>query len=159
MKTIPLSRGLEAIVDDEDYEWLSQWKWYALKSPGTYYVVREEKKGSFIYMHRLIMGLRPGDGSEVDHINRNGVDNRRGNLRIVTHRENAYNQRLAKGYCWSKQKQKFMAYIKIKGKRKHLGFYDESSDAHRAYLMAKAKYHRIKGEVPVDIMVACLNPV
>lgn len=95
MKQIRLSKGLFALVDDADFEWLSQWKWHAsLSSRGTkWYAVRNERvNGETIRtrMHRVIMGVdpKPTDGMVVDHINHNSLDNRRENLEIVSQTEN-----------------------------------------------------------------------
>lgn len=74
---IPLSRGLTAVIDDEDAPLISGHKWYALKPRNTWYA----RSNQGFYMHRLIMGL---PRLSVDHINGNGLDNRRGNLRIAT---------------------------------------------------------------------------
>lgn len=79
-----------ALVDDENFEWLNQWKWSHLKSYDyTGYVVK--RKNGFILMHRLIMDTPKG--MEVDHINGNSLDNRKENLRNCTHQQNQCNQR------------------------------------------------------------------
>ena len=89
---IPLTRGLHVLVDAEDYEWLSKYKWYATKptSSGRVYAARGNS-GAKIFMHRMIM--RPPEGMVVDHINGNGLDNRRCNLRICTPVQNSRNRR------------------------------------------------------------------
>ena len=97
MKRIPLTRGMYAIVDDEDYEYLNQWKWGARKDHNAFYAVRGvEVNGrcEAILMHRVIADAKEGD--EVDHGNGNGLDNTRKNIRICTHAENAKNRRLNK---------------------------------------------------------------
>ena len=86
MKEIPLTRGKFALVDDEDYEWLSQWKWYCST---TGYAVRG-CKNRILYMHREIAKTKPG--MLTDHINRNKLDNRKENLRFCSHRENMKNR-------------------------------------------------------------------
>jgi len=94
---IPLTQGKFAIVDIEDYEWLSEHKWFAKKTKsasepnGQYYAARSQrtKKSNAvktIYMHREIMNCP--DGKEVDHANNNKLDNRRENLRVCTKQEN-----------------------------------------------------------------------
>ena len=91
MKELVLSRGKLAIVDDADFDWLSQWKWsYATVG----YAVRrkrasEDKPGTIVYMHRAVLGFPTA--KEIDHINRNKLDNRRLNLRAATRRSNAAN--------------------------------------------------------------------
>ena len=94
-----LSRGLVAVVDDDVYEWASAFKWYAHPGANTWYAHRagprdaDGKRERFI-LHREILGLPKWTrgGSEVDHIDRNGLNNLRSNLRIVTHRGNAANR-------------------------------------------------------------------
>jgi hypothetical protein len=139
MKTINLSKGFVALVDDEDYKYLNQFNWYARNSRGAFYAVRESKKRGrsviYIWMHRVIMN--PESGKETDHINHNGLDNRRSNLRVVTHRENCINQKnLNKtGYVGVKHQYKsFAAQIKINGRKKWLGTFDTAKEAHNAYM-------------------------
>jgi hypothetical protein len=93
---IPLTRNLHAIVDAEDYEWLNQYKWHAnpTNGSGTIYAARNVGRSSEL-MHRMIM--RPPRGMVVDHINGNGLDNRRCNLRIVPPAVNAQNRRKRAG--------------------------------------------------------------
>jgi hypothetical protein len=85
--------GLVALVDDADYDWLSQWNWTAIsthRKNGGYAVRMENQK--MILMHRQI--LDAPEGAEVDHINGNGLDNRRSNLRFATRRQGQANRRL-----------------------------------------------------------------
>jgi len=98
MKQISLTQGQFATVDDEDFEWLNQWTWYAVhekpfarcKRDGTFYAIRATKlfndKNSTVPMHRQILGLKPGDRRKVKHINEKALDNRRCNLKIVSTR-------------------------------------------------------------------------
>ena len=98
VREVQLSKGKVALVDDADYEFLSQWKWCAsLESRGTkWYAIRWSKKSEHgdgkkfkIRMHRVLMGLQPKDDSiVVDHKDRNGLNNQRDNLELVTQREN-----------------------------------------------------------------------
>jgi hypothetical protein len=99
-RLIPLSRGLWTIVDADDYEWLSAYKWFALfaKHTGAYYAARKtltiDGKRELIRMHRQILGLETGNPLEGDHIYPfNTLDNRRKNLRIVTAGEQQLNRR------------------------------------------------------------------
>src|ERR1700761_3134479 len=94
MKTIPLSQRQYAIVDDDDYEFLMQWKWHVLDSFHTY-AMRNSKpvdgKRHHILMHRVIN--KTPDDYYTDHINGNGLDNRKENLRSVTRGENQQNRK------------------------------------------------------------------
>jgi len=91
IRYIPLTRGLFAIVDAEDYEWLSQYKWHVQFADykRTCYAARNGR-GTSVFMHRMIM--KPPKGKVVDHINGNGLDNRRCNLRICSRKENSFNR-------------------------------------------------------------------
>lgn len=95
MKEIPLTKGMVALVSDDDYERVSKYKWYAsLESRGTkWYAIRRETvdgKRLKIRMHRFIMSLPPGKDDErvVDHKDHNSLNNQRENLEIITQTEN-----------------------------------------------------------------------
>src|SRR5689334_16735192 len=92
-KLIPLTRGQSAIVDDTDFEWLSQWKWCALPThrKDGYYAVRRtpNSNGKLLFMHKFILGATTNQG---DHINGNKLDNRRDNLRPATRKQNLFNR-------------------------------------------------------------------
>ena len=146
MKTIPLTQGQFAIVDDEDFDDISQFKWHAKRNQGTnnFYAVRKirlpDGKWTKERMHRRILGLKRGDKRQGDHINHDTLDNRRSNIRIVTNQENSHNQ-ICNGYCWEKTRKKYRARIKINGKHKNLGRFDTTQEARAAYLAAKPVYH------------------
>lgn len=139
LKTIPLTKGKFAIVDDEDYEWLSQWKWH-INSHG--YVVRFNDRYC-IQMHRLIIEtfIREFKNDEqADHKNRIRHDNRKTNLRIVTREQNQRNRASNKntsskykGVVWHKTRKKWQAQIKIKRKYYYLGVYDNEKEAAKIY--------------------------
>lgn len=100
-KRIPLSRGLVALVDDEDYERLSAHRWYARSGANTYYAERRgprdaNGKRATYSMHRTALRLGPFDGTVVDHINRDGLDNRKANLRLTDKSGNALNSERAR---------------------------------------------------------------
>jgi len=78
----------------------------------------------------------------IDHININSLDNRIENLRILTNHQNQWNTN-AKGYTWSKRKNKWHAQIQINYKNKFLGLFDNEEDARQAYLNAKEVYHKL----------------
>ena len=94
-KEIQLSKGQVALVDDEDYDYLNQWSWQANynKSADVYYARRNHRvngKQVTTWMHRLILGA--GKGMQVDHQNHDTLDNRKHNIRVVTHKENNKNK-------------------------------------------------------------------
>ena len=133
MKTIQLTQGYEAIVDDEDYELYGSQSWHY--SHG--YATRKTRAGT-VYLHRLILG---DSLDEVDHINGDKLDNRKVNLRFATHSQNNMNKPRQsnnttgfKGVHQLKSTGKFQAYIKRNGKRMHLGTYTTALDAARAYV-------------------------
>lgn len=149
MKKIPLSRGQFAIVDDQDYEWLSQWEWYARWCPHTrsYYAQRRatlaDGRKTAIVVHREILGLQRGDPLQGDHINHQTLDNRRANLRAVTSQENHFNIQTAKGYYWEADRNKYRAWIKVNRKLKYLGRFNTKEEARAAHVAAKAIHHQI----------------
>ena len=138
-KQIPLTQDKVAIVDDDDYDELNKHKWSVLEKGNTYYAIRWMWSGgnqSGIYMHRAILGLMKGDDKIVDHVNRNGLDNRQQNLRVVSHAINIRNHNRHKhntsghnGVCWHKASGKWDARITVKDKQIHLGLYDTIKDA------------------------------
>ena len=146
MKRIPLTQGQYALVDDQDFEELSQFKWYAQWAPCTrsFYAARNVRlpngKDIGVYMHRHILGLERGDKRQADHTNHNTLDNRHSNIRIVTPSQNRQNNR-GKGYSWRKATKKYRAYITVNGVQKHLGCFDTPEEARDAYLDAKHTYH------------------
>lgn len=146
MKTLPLSQGLEALVDDCDYPLISRWKWYAIKAHNTFYAVRNNKVGpSRIWMHRAV--LKPKPGFITDHINGNGLDNRRSNLRHSTPSQNMWNRRRNKintsghkGVYFVPVSRRWRARICVNKKPINLGVFDTIPEAAAAYAAA-AKTH------------------
>jgi hypothetical protein len=150
MKRIKLSQGKYAIVDDEDFERLNRYKWFTQRSGNTFYAVRnspiEKGRQRTISMHREILALRFGDPRQVDHRNHHGLDNRRDNLRICTHRQNMQNMNphkngssAFKGVCWNKEAQKWVASIRVNGKPNYLGYFVSEKEAAKAYDEAAAE--------------------
>jgi len=151
MKVIELTQGRVAIVDDEDFEELAQWRWqfqnqlrgYAVRSQ---WIPMEQRLRSFS-MHRVIM--KAPAGFDVDHVNMNGLDNRKENLRICTRSQNLFNRSAPnhknslriKGVSWHKIKKKYEANIKIGGKQKYLGSFLNIEDAKAAYDAIAVKLH------------------
>jgi len=145
-----LTRGQKAIIDDKDYELIKNYKWYALKAPNTYYAVTSVRfidgtlRQKRIYMHRLIMGVL--QKQQIDHINNNGLDNRRENLRLCNHTTNSMNQiknrgtSKYKGVYWNKNDKKWQASITLSKKKTYLGQYNSEVSAAIAYDIAAYQY-------------------
>ncbi len=125
MKKILLTQGQNTLVNDKDYDYLIKWKWYAKKSTYSFYAARNEYKNGkqiTIRMHRVIMNTPLG--METDHKDRNGLNNQRYNLHIVTRLENNNNKRTYKtnksgfsGVYWHKKAKRWVATFR----NKHLG--------------------------------------
>lgn len=155
-KFIPLTRGQQTEVDDEDFEWLNEFKWYAaFKSSyangGGYMAVRNVKPRK-LYMHReILMRIleRQLDSKEyVDHIDGNSLNNKRNNLRVVTPQQSAINRDYTsinksgyRGVSWFKRTGKWQVYIKIGGKAKFLGYFDTAETAGNVYRKAAEELH------------------
>jgi hypothetical protein len=142
-REIPLTRGYVAVVDEADYEWLSQWKWLAqVASSGIVYASRRRlasdgKGPGAIYMHREIFG---GGVPLVDHADGDGLNNRRSNLRAATKSQNRANGRLMstnstgfRGVSLARRQGMYLAQIESGGKSKHLGYFSCPLDAALAY--------------------------
>ena len=148
MKEIPLTQGKVAIVDDEDFEKLNQYKWCAHWNGHHWYATRSVKKNGksiMIYMHREI--INAPKGIPVDHRDGNGLDNCKENLRLCTQQENCRNRKFnknnkfgIKGVSWNRNTGKFRATIQADGKQIHLGLFNVLGDADSAYRIAEEKY-------------------
>ncbi len=146
MKIIQLTQNKVAIVDDEDYEELNKFNWTYIKSTYTYYASRNDyKNNKVVGMHRVVMNCPKG--MEIDHINGDGFDNRKSNLRICTRSQNNYNNRIRKnntsgikGVWWNKRNKKWCVGIRIRYKNKHLGSFSDINDAKLAYEKAAKLY-------------------
>ena len=131
-KSIKLTQGKVAIVDDEDFEWLSQWKWHVNK--GLYAVRSVKNPGSTVSMHREILGVEKG--VNVDHKNEDGeiggFNNQRYNLRICNQSQNGANSRLSKnntsgvsGVSWVKKLSVWRVYLMVNRKQIFFGHYKD----------------------------------
>lgn len=143
MKEIELTKGYKTKVDDDDFEWLSLYKWCAQERKRGAYALRSvrisRKKVHHYYMAREIM--KCPEGLEVDHINHDTLDNRKENLRICTVAENQHNQQIKnvkktskyKGVSWSPRQKSFRADI-YKGKDHcFLGYFKDEFEAAQTY--------------------------
>jgi len=138
MKTIPLTRGKVALVDDEDYERLSKFKWFARKSKHGWYASRH------VSMHQELVTARV-----VDHRDGDGLNNQRSNLRAATREQNARSRRKRskltsrfKGVSWAADRKKWRAQIMANGKSKMLGSFEREAEAAAAYDAAARIYFR-----------------
>lgn len=138
MKEIPLTQGKVALVDDEDFEYLNQFKWCALRGRNVWYAVRAGES-SLIYMHRLILRLA-GD-LDGDHRDGDGLNNQRGNLRISTKAKNARAFQTPRqnktsqfrGVCKRSDCNRWRAKIRFNYQHILLGLFITEEDAARAY--------------------------
>lgn len=145
MKEVPLSRGLVALVDDEDYGLVSQIKWHAAKGGrgGRWYATAclgraqaKEYGRRHLRMHRLILGY---PDAMIDHRDRNGLNNQRSNLRIATNQQNQANKYTwrgksrFKGVSWHRRSGRWQVFIQVDGKNKHLGDFRNPIQAAFAY--------------------------
>lgn len=163
MKKIPLSQGKFALVDDEDFEWLNQWKWQAHKSYNNWYATRKvrgiDNVRKELKMHRQILGIT--DLKILgEHADGDGLNNQRHNLRPATNSENQKNKKSRGtsrylGVCWHKTRGYWLAKIVIDGKQKHLGCFSDEVLAAKSYNdMAKIHHGAFArlNAIPADVL-------
>jgi hypothetical protein len=150
MKEIMLTQGKVAIVDDEDYEYLCQWKWlfikqgYAARNAHLGYINGKQKQ-RLVFMHRQI--LNAPEEMHVDHINGDGLNNSRLNIRLCTKAQNRMNRKPQlgtskyKGVCWDKANSKWLASIAVNGKSKTIGRFLCEIEAAAAYNECAKDFH------------------
>jgi hypothetical protein len=149
MREIPLTQSKVALVDDEDFNYLNQWNWCINKDVRTLYAFKGKSQNSnkASSMHQLLVSVP--EGMEIDHINHNGLDNRKENLRVCTHAENIHNQRTQnrnktsqfKGVCWMEKSKRWRARIKVNMEFIYLGSFISEIKAALAYDKASKKYY------------------
>jgi hypothetical protein len=151
VKEIPLSKGLVALVDDEDYERIAVYKWSAhwLPTARTFVAQRHESGSSRVpMMHREILNAPPG--IDVDHKDHNGLNNQRSNIRLCSNTQNQANKRKSlgkssrfKGVSWNNKHRQWYAYIKDGDRLMHLGHFIDEIEAATVY---DAKAREVFGE-------------
>lgn len=155
VKLIELTLGYSAMVDDDDYERLTRKSWHARVAPHTVYAIRTialpGKKYTGTAMHREVLNLSVNDGKIVDHIDGNGLNNQKSNLRIATFSGNSANKRKKRDtssrfigvYLYRNGETKSRAWGACirKGKNIFLGYYEKEVDAARAYNEAAKRIH------------------
>lgn len=151
MNIIKLTNGGEARVDNHDWGRLNIWSWFRVDKGHTSYAMRTD---DHTFMHNVIM--YPGENLEVDHIDGDGLNNQRINLRYATRSQQLMNKGLQinntsgyPGVHFFKRKRRWTAYINKKGKRKNLGYFLLYEDAVKA---------RKKAEKELFGDFACNNP-
>lgn len=142
MEEIKINKGFVVLIDKENLNKIMNMKWYVVKKGSIYYAAHTyyyKGKSKRLYMHRYLMD-ETNPKIHVDHINGNGLDNRKLNLRSVTAIENGRNRGKQsnnksgyKGVYWNKQKNKWHSVLRHMGKKIHLGFYDDAKSASESY--------------------------
>jgi len=142
MRKIKLSNGLITLVDDEDYEELSKYRWHGGGGRNEYTCPVRWEKGKSVYMHRQIM--KCPKGMVVDHIDHNRLNNTKSNLRICTVSQNTQNKKdngKFQGVHWDNTHKKYRSRIRVNGERKHLGYFDDLNVAALHYNEAAKQYY------------------
>lgn len=149
MKLIPVHGGHFTQVDDDDFEWLSSFTWHTMKGHNTIYAATNMKRDGGGYstavMHRMVN--RTPRGLHTDHIDGDGLNNTKANLRTATRTENARNRApnrtgtsKAKGVHWNKRKQRWVASIRVNKNLMFLGLHKSEQAAAAAYAEAAAHH-------------------
>lgn len=145
MKKIELTQGKVALVDDSDYELLSQWKWHAVKDKDAFYARHSVKGKKGIRMHRMIMDF-PNIGM-IDHKDGDGLNNQRDNLRVCTNTQNLRNMKPRKntsskykGVSYYSRDDNWIGRIGVKNKSRHLGYFESELEAAIIYNITARRY-------------------
>lgn len=146
MSNIPLTQGKVAIVDAQDFPLISRYKWFAIRDkryPDRWYA-RTHIDHNLTAMHRFLM--RADTKQKVDHVNGNGLDNRRKNIRLCDSIRNGQNRSTQKhsskfkGVTWYRWLSKWVCHIRVNKQLIHLGYFKSEIDAGIAYNKAAVKY-------------------
>jgi hypothetical protein len=136
--SIPLTRDGHTLIDAEDYEAVSRHSWYLHRTAGRKNYAASRVRGRVVLLHRFL--VHAPAGLEVTHVNRDGLDNRRSNLRIATHSDTHHNIPAQegctseyKGVCWHRGGRKWVAQIDFEGVHYYLGLYRSEEDAAIAF--------------------------
>lgn len=169
-RRIRLTRGKFAIVDPDDYYRLAKYKWQAMKGTNTFYAGRTERlkpgrKQRCRLMHREIVSIP--NGMLCDHINGNGLDNRKANLRPVTPAQNLWNTRKSKaksrsrykGVAWDRNDRRWEVRISVNSRRIYIGRFTDELEAAKAYDRAARKYHGRYAGVNFEAQGSTRRPV
>ena len=140
-RLIRLTQGQFAVVDDDDFEWLNQYEWYAVKEDRSYYAARTIYEKGRVIQRQMQMEILGGvNGVDlVDHKNHNGLHNYRSNIRFCTFQQNLMNHKPKKltsnfkGVHWSNRSKKWASSIGFNYKTIHIGYFNSEEDAARAY--------------------------
>lgn len=145
---LPLTQGKVALVDTADLPLIADHRWFAAKAREAFYAHSNgwrDGRGFTIRMHRLLM--QPPHGMFVDHINGDGLDNRRSNLRLVTSGENSRNQKARagtsrfRGVSWNARSSKWTVIVCVDRRNHFIGQYCDEVEAARAYDAAALRLH------------------
>lgn len=155
MGYVTLTKGFTAIIDVKDIKHAINKNWYAKVAGNTVYAKTTayiNGKRADLSLHREIMSAP--EGLEVDHKNGDGLDNRRSNLRLVTHQQNMHNMRINKnnksghkGIFFCNRENKWIAKIKVNSKTINLGYFSNIDDAITVRINAVSKYHGEFGRI------------
>ena len=148
MRKIKLTQGKYALVDDEDFDRVNQFKWWAIKSPSNNWRAVRQKNRLNIYMHKFILG--ENSFKIIDHINGDSLDNRKSNLRYCSYSQNNMNSKIKshnttghKGVSFVRRVNKYRVQIMCNKIRYNLGYFKDINDAAKAY---NAKALELHGE-------------